>query len=118
MHSFTDLFEYLKNYNLSLNSFLSEKWEGKDKQESVFRLFAYMGLIPDFTNYSICDGNFNNGSIRPNTNKKILFQSSLKDKGDKSDLSLMKDDNELIITTSKNLDKYGVGDFATSAGYS
>ena len=110
MHSFTDLFEYLKNYNLSLNSFLSEKWEGKDKQESVFRLFAYMGLIPDFTNYSICDGNFNKGSIRPNTNKKILFQSSLKDKGDKSDLSLMKDDNELIITTSKNLDKYGVGD--------
>jgi hypothetical protein len=111
MHSFIDLYEYLKNYNLSLHSFLSEKWEGKDKQESVFRLFAYMGLIPEFINYSICDGNFNKGSIRPNSNKKILFQSSLKDKGDKSDLSLMNEElSELIITTSKNLDKYGVGD--------
>ena len=120
MRNFIELFEELKKYDLSLKTYLSEKWEGKDKQESVFRLFAYMGLIPEFTNitssYSICDGNFNKGSIRPNTNKKILFQSSLKDKGDISDLSLMKKNsvimerNELIITTSKNLVNYGVGD--------
>ena len=57
MNTFKDLYTYLTvNYNKTANiiHFLNDSldvWKGKDKQESVFRLFAYLKLIPDFNGY-------------------------------------------------------------------
>jgi hypothetical protein len=112
MNTFADLYDYLRHKkNASIISFLEKSWSGKDKQESLFRLFAYLGLNPDFTEYSICDGNFNKQTIKPNLNLHILLQKNLKDKGDKSDLTLMhKTHKKLIITSSKNLTRYHIGD--------
>jgi hypothetical protein len=89
--------------------FLEEPWKGKDKQESLFRLFAFFGFFKNFKGYHVCDGNYNNGTIEI---AKILNLGSmnLKDKGDKSDLTLMSSSRKRIIAcTSKNLNKYSVG---------
>jgi hypothetical protein len=112
MNTFIDLYDYIRHKkNTSILSFLKKSWNGKDKQESLFRLFIYLGLNPDFHNYYVCDGNFNKQTIQPNLDINLLFQKNIKDKGDKSDLTLMhKTRKILIITTSKNLNKYHIGD--------
>ena len=43
---------------------LIDPWQGKDKQEASFRLFAHLHLIPAFYEYDVCDGNFNRGTIK------------------------------------------------------
>jgi hypothetical protein len=114
MKTFYDLYEFLRKYDGLIVDFLKEPWVGKDKQESLFRLFAYLGLIPEFTDYYICSGNFNNITLKSvKTKHEItsLFEQNLKDKGDKSDLSLMhKIEKKLIISTSKNLKNLHIGD--------
>ena len=44
----------------------NERWNGKDKQESILRLFAPLKLISDFTEigYKYCVGNFNQNELR------------------------------------------------------
>ena len=112
MKTYNDLYEFIiSNKEPSILSFLSQSWRGKDKQESLFRLFAYLNIIPEFNTYKICDGIYNIGTISPNTNKIKLFQSNLKDKGDKSDLTLIDNNtNSIIATTSKNKSQYGIND--------
>lgn len=110
MNNFIDLYNYvMSSKDDNIYNFLLERWYGKDKQESLFRLFAYLKLIKEFDIYDICDGNFNNGTLVKNTNKSILFEKSLNDKGDKSELSLIKDD-DILICSSKNKDSYSVND--------
>ena len=111
MNTFIDLYNHLitldePNFRLFLTS---EQWIGKDKLESVFRLFAYLNLIEYFNDYKICDGNYTNNTITKNNNLKKLFEKQLKDKGDKSDLTLMKD-KSIIASTSKNLSNYHIND--------
>ena len=111
MNTFIDLYNHLITLDESdFTLFLtSEQWIGKDKLESVFRLFAYLNLIEYFNDYKICDGNYTNNTITKNNNLKKLFEKQLKDKGDKSDLTLMKD-KSIIASTCKNLSNYHIND--------
>jgi hypothetical protein len=108
MNTYADLYDCLLSMkDDSINDFLKNNWKGKDKQETLFRLFSYLKLIQEFNSYDICEGNYNNGTIKPNTDRTKLFYSKLKDSGDKSDCTLMNRTNNIIIaTTSKNKQKY------------
>lgn len=114
MSSFIDLYKELQNYTEdSIIPWLNEHWKGKDKQESIFRLFASLKLIQKIDNYDICRGNFNNNSIEKITNPKDIFYDkknkiiSLKDKGNSSDLTGInkKDSKNILASTSKNYNK-------------
>ena len=64
MKNFSQLYDVVMNIEEdTIIPFLNDKWIGKDKQESLFRLFAYLNVIKEFDNYSLCDGNFNEGNI-------------------------------------------------------
>ena len=112
MNTFADLFAYLQLTTFThISEFLSDNWEGKEKQESLFRLFANLHLVPEFRGYHVCDNNFNLQTLKNCTSIVPFMSKSLNDKGDKSDLTLSHSVNkELIVCTSKNLNTYGVGD--------
>ena len=61
--TFVDLYNFLQNYSDNIISWLENPWKGKDKQESLLRLFAHLGLINKFKDYDICKGNFNSKTI-------------------------------------------------------
>ena len=118
MNSFKDLFEYLQSYEENnIFIWLEKPWVGKDKQESLLRLLAGLGLIDKLKSYNICNGNYNKKTITKNNTIKDVFYNeednliNLKDKGDSSDLTGICKDNEkhLLVTTSKNLNKTQVG---------
>lgn len=118
MNTFKDLYEFLQLYKENnIIIWLKEPWDGKDKQESLLRLFAGLGLIDKIKSYDICKGNYNEKTITKNTTIKDVFYNqednliNLKDKGDSSDLTGICKENEkhLLVTTSKNLNKTQVG---------
>lgn len=118
MHTFKDLYEFLQSYEENnIIDWLKKKWLGKDKQESLLRLFAGLGLIDKLKAYDICKGNYNKKTISKNSTIKDVFFTNqdhlikLKDKGDSSDLTGIHKENEkhLLVTTSKNLNKAQVG---------
>jgi len=118
MHTFNDLYEFLQSHEENnILTWLKEPWVGKDKQESLLRLFAGLGLIEKLKSYDICKGNYNEKTITKNTTIKDVFYNQennlidLKDKGDSSDLTGIYNKNEkhLLVTTSKNLNKTQVG---------
>ena len=118
MDTFKDLYEFLQLYEENnIITWLKEPWAGKDKQESLLRLFAGLGLIDKIKSYDICKGNYNEKTITKNTTIKDVFYNqednliNLKDKGDSSDLTGICKENEkhLLVTTSKNLNKTQVG---------
>ena len=118
MDTFKDLYEFLQIFNESnIIEWLKDHWVGKDKQESLLRLFAGLGLIDKLKGYNMCKGNFNRKTIVKNSSLKDLFYNQennllkLKDKGDASDLTGCSKVNEkhLLLTTSKNLNKTQVG---------
>lgn len=118
MDTFNDLYEFLQSYKENnIITWLEEPWVGKDKQESLLRIFAGLGLIDKLKKYDICKGNYNKKTIIKNTTIKDVFYNeennvnSLKDKGDSSDLTGICKNNEkhLLVTTSKNLNKTQVG---------
>jgi hypothetical protein len=117
--TFKDLYEFLQTYPKdALRDWLEIAWVGKDKQESLLRLFANLGLIGKISNFIMCKGNFNLKTIQQQETKKDAFyddkhnQINLKDKGDSSDLTGMHANNSkhLLVTTSKNLNKLSAGD--------
>ena len=60
LKTFIDLFHFLQSYSdNSILHWLKTPWKGKDKQESLLRLFAWLGLFPKLENYHLCSGNFN-----------------------------------------------------------
>jgi len=107
------LFLQSSRNDLEIRSWLSEKeegWNGKDKQESIYRLFARLGCISKINrDFHICHGNFNKNSIhRQKSIRDIFFTSKneetcLKDKGDASDLTGIhkSDPKHLLVCTSK-----------------
>ena len=108
MNTFIDLYNYFQSID-SLQFFLNNdtiKCSG-DKLENTFKLFSYLGLISDFTNYYICDGNYTECTINKNKNIKDLFEKSMQNKGDKSDLTLI-NNKTIIATTIKNLSNYHI----------
>jgi hypothetical protein len=116
--TFKTLYEFLQNYeNSNITTWLQDPWVGKDKQESLLRLFAPLGLIDKLNNYTVCKGNFNLKTISKINRLKDVFydeknvEIKLKDKGDSSDLTCISKDNDkhLLLTTSKNLNKSQVG---------
>jgi hypothetical protein len=118
MKTFKDLYKFLQNYEeKDISKWLNVPWRGKDKQESLLRLFAGLGLIDKLTEYDICKGNYNKKTISKYTSLKDIFYDeqnlliNLKDKGDSSDLTgISKTNNKhLLLTTSKNLNKLLIG---------
>ncbi len=116
MNTYEDLYNFLKNNKIDLKSWLEEKWEGKDKQEVLLRLFGKLGLINKLNNYTVCNGNFNLKNITKQESFNDIFYNksnkliNLKDKGDSSDLTLIhnKNDKHLLAITSKNINKMNV----------
>ena len=118
MRHFRDLYLFLQNYEENnIYSWLEIPWKGKDKQESLLRLFGSLGLIEKLKNYNICKGNYNLNTITIQSSIRDIFYDdnnnliNLKDKGDASDLTCISKYNEkdLLLTTSKNLNKTQVG---------
>ena len=116
MKTFKELYLYLQLLkDSSIFPFLSENWKGKEKQESLFRLFSLLNLFPQFKKYSFCEGNFNNKTIKVVESFSSYLNNTLKDSGDSSDATFLSlDKKELIATTSKNLSSYGIGDLNIS----
>jgi hypothetical protein len=118
MQTIVELYHFLQSHkDNNIKSWLKEPWVGKDKQESLLRLFAGLGLIDYLKSYYTCKGNFNNNTIIRHTCIGDVFYDEkghaikLKDKGDSSDLTCIHKENEkhLLVTTSKNLNKTQVG---------
>jgi len=116
--TFNKLFKFLQAccvyFDFDFIEWLKNKWDSKNKQESVLRLFAALGCIEKLYKFSICKGNFNNGTITPYKNCREIFYKSedkiyLNDKGDASDLTGISDDKYILATTSKDLNNYSVG---------
>jgi len=115
--TFIELFDFLKSLpEEKFSEWITDHWDGKDKQESCLRLFAKLGLIPKLDDFNMCKGNFNEKTIKPITHNKEIFyegshQINLKDKGDSSDLTGIHKTNEkeLLLTTSKRNKKLLVG---------
>ena len=64
MYTFKDLYEFLQlNEEDNIIKWLETPWIGKDKQESLLRLFAGLGLIDKLKSYYICKGNYNKKTI-------------------------------------------------------
>ena len=63
MNTFKDLYKFLQQYERhNIITWLEDKWVGKDKQESLLRLFTGLGLIEKLNTYHMCKGNFNKNS--------------------------------------------------------
>ena len=68
MDTFKDLYEFLQVCPATeIISWLRIPWKSKDKQESLLRLFARLGLIHKLHKYNMCDGNFNEKTIKKQT---------------------------------------------------
>ena len=116
MRTYIELYEELRA-NIDIKKWLKDAWKGKDKQESLLRLFGHLGLISKLDNFNICKGNFNKMCLTNDiTTRDIFYEGTkkikLKDTGDASDLSGISKDNKIILaTTSKNLSgKYNIED--------
>ena len=60
MNTFKELYEFLQNYDEdNILVWLETPWESKDKQESLLRLFAGLGLIEKLNAFIVCKGNLN-----------------------------------------------------------
>lgn len=120
VRTFSELYQFLQNYTgESIINWMEADtiWHGKDKQESLLRLFARLGLVHKLRDYTPCKGNFNLKTIEKYNSPKDCFYDSrntpifLKDKGDSSDLTCIHNANDkhLLVTTSKNINKMMVG---------
>ena len=112
MNTFGDFCNFLKTLEITeFKEWLENNWEGKDKQESILRLFAFLKLVNKLNKYTLCSGNFNLFSIEKIIDKKQFFTKFLKDNGDYSDLTCINDNNQrdILVCSSKNLNKYSIG---------
>ena len=116
MKTYKDLFvalQHLPDDQHISEWFMNDRWKGKDKQESVFRLTARLGLIEKLQDFRMCNGNFNRRTIRPMSSYRDIFYDTknndvcLKDKGDSSDLTGIhkSDPHHLVVSTSKCINR-------------
>ena len=92
--TFVDLYAFLQQYPAdTILAWLGDPWVGKDKQESLLRLFAGLRLIAKLHDYIPCHGNFNLNTVSKIHSLRDVFYSAdntpinVKDKGDASDLT-------------------------------
>jgi len=110
--TFIDLYKYLQTCQ-DFPKWLNDPWKGKDKQESVLRLFAVLNLITKIHPYKVCHGNFNLQSIKKIICYRELFYDNknnpiyLKNNGDSSDLTCI-DGEKILAITSKNISKLNI----------
>jgi len=116
MKTFCDLNKFLHYFPGNIVKWLGKKWKGKNKQESLLRLFASLGCISKLNDWDICKGNYNIKTIEKQTSLNDLFYDNgikinLKDKGDSSDLTAIhkRNDKHILVTTSKDLNKMNIG---------
>jgi hypothetical protein len=118
MNTFKELYKFIQEYKEdSIIKWLNNPWKGKDKQESLLRLFSGLGLIDKLRDYNVLKGNFNLKTLEKITTLKDIFYNKsnnlikLKDKGDSSDLTCISKNNNkhILVTTSKNLSKTNIG---------
>lgn len=117
MKTYVELYDFLKNYDGDIISWLEENWKGKEKQESLFRILSYLGVMDLINNYNICKGNYNLQTIKKIENINEIFYNdkgdpiNLKDNGDASDLTFLNknDKKSILVTTSKNFKKENIG---------
>ena len=90
--TYIGLYKFLKTHpDRDIIAWLKVPWKGKDKQESLLRLLAGLGLVYKLNDYTMCNGNFNKKTISKNATTKYVFYHadgkpiSLNDKGDASD---------------------------------
>ena len=122
MKTFKNLYEYLQSNEINnIHEWINDNWNGKEKQESLLRLFAGLGLIKKLDKYKICKGNYNNGTVEVMNSMKDIFYNNkneeifLNDKGDKSDLHGLiinqNGKNIILATSSKNINKENIGNY-------
>ncbi len=112
MNTFQDLFCFLQSLEeTEFFNWLEKSWNGKDKQESLLRLFTYLKLIEKLIDFTLYNGNYNLVSLTKFNSNKEFFIKKLKDNGDYSDLTCFNDKNEkeILVCTSKNLNNYSIG---------
>ncbi len=112
MTTFESLYNHLLETPYSNASAFLKNWNVAEPQESLFRLFVFLGIVDELTDFNPCSGNFNMKTVRvvkTEADYRLLFQKSLRDKGDASDLTMIRG-SEILATTSKNLKDYRVGD--------
>jgi hypothetical protein len=71
--TFVQLYEFLQTFEGDIISWLKDSWQGKDKQESMLRLFSGLNLITKLANYQHCKGNFNLNTIEICSSIKDIF---------------------------------------------
>lgn len=118
MKTFEELYSFLQLLpDTDIKPWLSSgKWKGKDKQESVLRLFGRLGLIAKINDFNMCKGNFNLTTLQPIESIRDIFFNSknkkvcLKDKGDSSDLTGINKSNpkHIFVCTSKCINRLSI----------
>ena len=73
INTFVDLYNFLRAFEGCLIDWLNDPWQGKDKQESLLRLFAQLSLIDKLENFYICNGNFNLNTLKTVESYKEIF---------------------------------------------
>jgi hypothetical protein len=117
--TFEDVFNYLcfvsedikniEDFRILMNHEKYSKQEF-EKQETFFRLFAFLGLIPEFHSYQLAtfDSNVSENHLdffmdHDDFYFQLLKKEKMKDSGDSSDLTLYNSEKrEIILSTSKN----------------
>ena len=65
MKTFKDLYQFLQTYEgNNIITLLEKSWVGKDKQESLLRMFPGLKLIDKLNRYDICKGNYNKKTLK------------------------------------------------------
>lgn len=107
-----DLYNFLRKIDPNdFNKFLQDSWKGKNKQEACFRLFCSLNLIPQFSEYDFCIGNFNKGGSKKMTKKDLdsFMKRSVKDKGDSADYVFIDNKKMNMVVGSSKETCHGVG---------
>lgn len=101
--SFHQVYEEIRDKE-SILGWLSVSTSRYEKQETIARMFVVMGILPAFQGYEACEGNFNLMTVRPISNIDSFWNSSVKDSGDSSDITLRSLTNpcHYIACSSKN----------------
>ena len=74
MNTFKDLYNFLQDYkDDNIIKWLNDPWQGKDKQESLLRLFSGLGLIEKLNKFNVCKGNFNLKTISKHQSLHDIF---------------------------------------------
>ena len=102
------IIEKFQNYK-NIEEFLNKKTKKYEPLETALRILVGFRCIKKLEKWKLTTGNYNKNTIKKGNLEKYL-KRDLKDKGDKSDLTLIRK-NTLLLTTCKNWKKINIGEF-------